>query len=69
MAGKSSLPSARFFVTIGGYKESDEMKTGIDASKLVSMLLELVTAVCMVTGITLTAQMGGGFMGGGTAFL
>ena len=44
------------------------MKTGIDASKLVSMLLELVTAVCMVTGITLTAQMGGGFMGGGTAF-
>lgn len=45
------------------------MKTRIDASKLVSMLLELVTAVCMVTGITLTAQMGGGFMGGGTAFL
>ena len=45
------------------------MKTKIDASKLVSMLLELATAVCMVTGITLTSQMGGGFMGGGTAFL
>ena len=45
------------------------MKTRIDASKLVSMLLELATAVCMVTGITLTSRMGGGFMGGGTAFL
>ena len=39
------------------------------AVKLVSLFLELAAAVCMIAGITLTSQMGGGFMGGGKAFL
>ena len=47
----------------------DERKPRIAPSDLISMLLQLLTASCMVAGITLTAQMGGGFMGGGTAFL
>ena len=36
---------------------------------IVSILLQLLTASCMIAGITLTSQMGGGFMAGGTAFL
>ena len=47
----------------------DDRKPRIAPSDLISMLLQLLTASCMVAGITLTAQMGGGFMGGGTAFL
>ena len=47
----------------------DDRKPRNAPSDLISMLLQLLTASCMVAGITLTAQMGGGFMGGGTAFL
>ena len=45
------------------------MRKTITIQKAASLILELLTAVCMVVGITLTSQMGGGFMAGGTAFL
>ena len=45
------------------------MKENITIQKAISLILELLTAVCMVAGVTLTSQMGGGFMAGGTAFL
>ena len=45
------------------------MRKTITIPKAASLVLELLTAVCMVVGITLTSQMGGGFMAGGTAFL
>lgn len=45
------------------------MRKTITIPKAASLVLELLTAVCMAVGITLTSQMGGGFMAGGTAFL
>ena len=45
------------------------MKERITIQKAISLILELTAAVCMIAGITLTSQLGGDFMAGGTAFL
>ncbi len=45
------------------------MQSKISAEKAISLVLELLTASCMIAGISLTMQMGGDFMSGGTAFL
>ena len=39
------------------------------AAKAVSLVLQLLTATCMIAGIALTSRMGGDLMAGGTAFL
>lgn len=46
-----------------------DMDKKVLSVKITSVLLELLTAACMIAGISLTSQMGGDFMAGGTAFL